>query len=116
MRKMIMVCLLIVPSYAMAQDVAANKAAVKAAPKVEDPKPKPVILDEVKRLRMTVANQALELAKRNLKDAEDAVAAFWREIGINPAELSTKWEASNGQNGDIILLPRKEIVEKPKTQ
>lgn len=107
----------------MAQDVAANKAAVKPAPKAEE-KARPVILDKSKLQEMRLNQLELENAQYKLKEAQavvqkanDAIADFWKAVGINPAELQTKWEASNGQNGDIILTPKaeKKIEEKPKS-
>ena len=107
-------------SMAFRQDVAANKPALPK-PKAEE-KAKPIILDEAKRKDLRLAALELDNARFRLKEAQDnvtkaesAVADFWRSVGIaNPAELQTKWEASNGQNGDIILTPKKEMAEKPK--
>lgn len=124
MRKLLFVSLfLLLPTAAMAQDVAANKTAVKSAPKAEE-KAKPVILDKSKLQEMRLNALELENAQYKLKEAQavvqkaqDSIADFWKSVGINPAELQTKWEASNGQNGDIVLTPKadKKIEEKPKT-
>lgn len=94
-------------------------------PKAEE-KAKPIILDQAKLKELQIANLLLENAQLKLKAAQDAVqlaqgdvtkagdgvAAFWKAIGINPAELSTKWQASNGVNGDIILTKKEEEAKK----
>lgn len=121
-RVFLFVCLLL-PSYAMAQDLAANKPA--APPKAEE-KAKPVILKkdgELKELRLATLElenlqlraQAMkaefEKLQEQVKKADDGVTAFWAKLGINRTELPTKWEATDGQNGDIILK-RKEDAPK----
>ena len=121
-RIFLFVCLLL-PSYAMAQDLAANKPT--APPKAEE-KAKPVILKkdgELKELRLaTLELENLQLRaqamkaeldkmQEQVKKADDGVTAFWAKLGINRVELPTKWEAIDGQNGDIILK-RKEDAPK----
>ena len=147
MKKLILICLLALPSYAMAQGVVSEKIltdnVVKADPprsaypntkiderlkKVEE-KAKPVIIPNSKRQEWTIISLQLENAKlkaeaavpaeikKAVKDADEALAAFWKGVGINPAEIQTRWDVSDGQNGDIILTPKteKKIEEKPKT-
>lgn len=124
MKKLILICLLVLPSYAMAQNVAANKAAVNPAPKIEE-KAKPVVIPNTKRQEWAIISLQLENAKlkaeaavpaeikKAVKDANDALDAFWKGIGVNPAELTTKWDVSDGQNGDIILTPKVEKKVEP---
>jgi hypothetical protein len=128
MIRLFFVLCLILPSYAMAQDVAANKP---AKPAVKEEKPKPVILEQAKlqELRLvTLEQENLQLKLQQLqaqaerlqadaKKADEAITAFWKTVGINRAELATKWEASNGVNGAIILTPKADAKEeKPKAQ
>ena len=61
---------------------------------------------------LKAAQDAVQLAQGDVTKAGDGVAAFWKAIGINPAELSTKWQASNGVNGDIILTKKEEEAKK----
>ena len=111
--------MLILPSYAMAQTPQNTaKDAPKATPKVEE-RAKPVIISNAKKQELVIASLQLENAKLRLKEfqaevakAEDNVAAFWKSIGIDPTKLATDWQASDGQNGDIILT-RKEPEKKP---
>lgn len=119
MKRILFVLCLILPSYAMAQDVAANKP---VKPVVKEEKPKPVILDTAKLLELrlvTLEQENLQLKQQlqaiqserlqaDAKKADEAITAFWRTVGINRAELATKWEASNGVNGAIILTPKEE--------
>lgn len=124
-RVFLFVCLLL-PSYAMAQDLAANKPA--APPKAEE-KAKPVILKkdgELKELRLATLElenlqlraQAMkaefEKLQEQVKKADDGVTAFWAKLGINRAELPTKWEATDGQNGDIILKRKEDAPKAPE--
>lgn len=116
MRKLILICLLILPSYAAAQDVAASRQAATS----KGDKPKPVILDQAKlqELRLvTLEQENLQLKLQQLqaqveklqadaRKADDAITAFWKTVGVNRADLATKWEASNGVNGAIILTPK----------
>lgn len=129
MRKLIIVLFLLLPSYAMAQSAAAASigASGKEVLKVEE-NTKPVIIPNAKRQEWAIISLQLENAKlkaeaavpaeikKAVKDANDALDAFWKGIGVNPAELATKWDISDGQNGDIILTPKaeKKIEEKPK--
>ena len=128
MKRFLIVLCLLLPSYATAQDVAANKP---VKPVVKEEKPKPVILDQAKlqELRLvTLEQENLQLKLQQLqaqaerlqadaKKADEAITAFWRTVGINRAELATKWEASNGVNGAIILTPKADAKEeKPKAQ
>ena len=120
MKKLVIVLFLLLPLPAVAQDVAANNA--KPAPKVEE-KAKPVIIPNSKRQEWAIISLQLENAKlkaeaavppeikKAVKDANDALDAFWKGVGVNPAEITTKWDISDGQNGDIILTPKK--VETP---
>lgn len=96
------------------------KDAPKTAPKVEE-KAKPVIITNAKKQELIIASLQLENAKLKLKEfqaevtkAEDNVAAFWKSVGIDPTKLATEWQASDGQNGDIILT-KKEPEKKPDT-
>ena len=124
-RIFLFVCLLL-PSYAMAQDLAANKPT--APPKAEE-KAKPVILKkdgELKELRLATLElenlqlraQALkaelEKMQEQVKKADDGVTAFWAKLGINRVELPTKWEAIDGQNGDIILKRKEDAPKAPE--
>lgn len=124
-RIFLFVCLLL-PSYAMAQDLAANKPA--APPKAEE-KAKPVILKkdgELKELRLATLElenlqlraQAMkaefEKLQEQVKKADDGVTAFWAKLGINRVELPTKWEAIDGQNGDIILKRKEDAPKAPE--
>ena len=121
MKRILFVLCLLLPSYAMAQDVAASTP-VKSVSNEE--KPKPVILDTAKlqELRLaTLERENLQLKLQQLqadaKKADEAITAFWKTVGINRAELETKWEASNGVNGAIILTPKADAKEeKPKAQ
>ncbi len=120
MKRIFLLVCLILPSYAMAQDVAANKPAPK--PVVKEEKVKPVILDTAKlqELRLVTLEQenlALKLERlraeaeklqADAKKADDNITAFWQKLGIKREELATKWEASNGQDGAIILKPKEE--------
>ena len=129
-RIFLLVCLML-PIYAFAQDApkpAASPEPVSPAAPVgeKSAKPKPVILEKEKLTELTLLRLQLENAqlkadaaipadlKANIKAAGDAIAEFWKAVGINPAELSTKWQASNGVNGAIILKPVE--VEQPKTE
>jgi len=124
-RIFLFVCLLL-PSYAMAQDLAANKPT--APPKAEE-KAKPVILKkdgELKELRLaTLELENLQLRaqamkaeldkmQEQVKKADDGVTAFWAKLGINRVELPTKWEAIDGQNGDIILKRKEDAPKAPE--
>ena len=124
-RIFLFVCLLL-PSYAMAQDLAANKPT--APPKAEE-KAKPVILKkdgELKELRLATLElenlqlraQALkaelEKMQEQVKKADDGVTAFWAKLGINRVELPTTWEAIDGQNGDIILKRKEDAPKAPE--
>lgn len=121
MRKILFVLMMILPVCAVAQDVAASKAAV-APPKAEE-KAKPVILKKDGELReLRLANlelknlelrykelqAAMEKMQAEIKKADDSIADFWAKLGVNRAELQTKWEASAGQNGDVILTRKVE--------
>jgi hypothetical protein len=87
---------------------------------------KPVIIPNAKKQELAIISLQLENAKLKaeaaipaemreaVRKADDAVVAFWKSIGVNPTEIATKWTVSDGQNGDIILTPKK-IEEKPKT-
>ncbi len=128
MRKILFVLVLILPSYAMAQDRnqlrLENAPHNTTAPKVEE-KAKPVILKkdgELRELRLVTLElenlqlrykelqSALEKMQAEVKKADDSVTDFWAKLGVNRTELSTKWKVSNGQNGDIILTRE---AEKP---
>jgi hypothetical protein len=138
MRKLLFVAvLLLLPSYAMAQGVTIggdgptvpSKLALKnvssTAPKPEE-NTKPVIIPNAKRQEWAIISLRLENAKlkaeaaipaemkKAVQDANNDLAAFWKGIGIDPADIPAKWTPSDGQNGDIILTPKK-IEEKPKT-
>ncbi len=120
MKRIFLLICLILPTYALAQDVAANKPAPKPITKEE--KAKPVILDAAKlqELRLVTLEQenlALKLERlraeaeklqTDAKKADDAITAFWQRLGIKREELATKWEASNGVDGAIILKPKEE--------
>lgn len=119
-RIFLLVCLMFL-THAFAQDVATNKPAPKSAP-VKEEKPKPVILDRAKlqELRLVTLEQenlALKLQQlqaqaeklqADAKKADEAIALFWQRLGIKREELATKWEASNGVDGAIILKPKEE--------
>jgi hypothetical protein len=87
---------------------------------------KPVIIPNAKRQEWAIISLRLENAKlkaeaaipaemkKAVQDANNDLAAFWKGIGIDPADIPAKWTPSDGQNGDIILTPKK-IEEKPKT-
>ena len=126
MKRIFMFVCLLLPSYAMAQDLAANKPT--APPKAEE-KAKPVILKkdgELKELRLATLElenlqlraQALkaelEKMQEQVKKADDGVTAFWAKLGINRTELPTKWEAIDGQNGDIILKRKEDAPKAPE--
>lgn len=88
------------------------KDAPSIVPKVEE-KTKPVIITNAKKQELIIASLQLENAKLKLKEfqaevvkAEDNVAAFWKSVGVDPTKLATEWQASDGQNGDIILTKR----------
>jgi hypothetical protein len=133
MRKLILVCLLVLPSYAMAQDVAANKPVPKVESKAEE-KAKPVIVSAAKmnevfglqkdvqiavltienaQAKIRELNAIIEKAKADGQKSDAAVTEFWLKLGIKRTELETVWAAANGQNGDIIFT-KKEAAEKPK--
>jgi hypothetical protein len=131
MKRIFLLVCLILPVHAFAQDApkpaASPEPVSPAAPVVEkSAKPKPVILEKEKLTELTLLRLQMENAqlkadaaipadlKANIKAAGDAIAEFWKTVGINPAELSTKWQASNGVNGAIILKPVE--VEQPKTE
>lgn len=109
-------------SYQAEQEAKAVKTAVSPSPKVEE-KAKPVIIPNSKRQEWAIISLQLENAKlraeaavpaeikKAVKDANDALDAFWKGVGVNPAELTAKWDISDGQNGDIILTPKK--IEPP---
>jgi len=124
------VLFLIVPSYAMAQSASAPSSIVVpngslTTPKAEE-NTKPIIIPNTKKQEWAILSLQLENAKlkaeaavpaevkKAIKDANDGLDAFWKSIGINPTEIPTKWNVSDGQNGDIILTPKK-IEEKAKT-
>lgn len=126
MRKILFVLILLLPATAWAQDLAANKSA--APPKTEE-KAKPVILKkdgELKELRLATLElenlqlraQAMkaefEKLQEQVKKADDDVTAFWAKLGINRVELPTKWEAVDGQNGDIILKRKEDAPKAPE--
>ena len=113
---------LVLTTVGLAQDrfnsVEGAKGTTSIATKVEE-KAKPVIISNAKKQELVIASLQLENAKLRLKEfqaevtkAEDNVAAFWKSIGIDPTKLATDWQASDGQNGDIILT-RKEPEKKP---
>lgn len=121
---LMLVLLFTIPALLQAQDVAKNTPP-KAPAKIEEAKPKPIILDKVKLLELSNLRLALENAQlkaqaaipaelaKGMKDAGDAVGKFWQSVGINPDELSTKWTATNGVDGAIILTPvepKKEVA------
>jgi hypothetical protein len=120
MKRIFLLICLILPTYAAAQDVAANKPAPKPAAKEE--KAKPVILDagKLQELRLvTLERENLTLKLEQLraqaeklqadaKKADDNVTAFWAKLGIKREDLDTKWQAANGVDGAIILTPKVE--------
>ncbi len=142
MRKVFLISLfLLLPSYAMAQVSKTTPQAPTGQPgtwgayvdtrlddrfKIAEEKAKPVIITEAKKQVLIIASLQLENAKlklaesqANVTKAEQNVADFWKSVGINPAELTAKWDISDGQNGDIILTPKKEpektVEPKPKS-
>lgn len=127
MKRIFLIVCLILPTYALAQDVKTLENLKESAPvKVINPKPeekaKPVILDAAKlqELRLVTLEQenlALKLERLraeaeklqgDAKKADDNITAFWQKLGIKREELATKWEASNGVDGAIILKPKEE--------
>lgn len=106
------------------QNTAKNSSPSAVIAEEKPAKTKSVILDKLKLqelniLRLTLENAQLKAEaaiptelKADVKKANDAIAEFWKAAGINPAELSTKWSANNGQNGDIILTRNEEPVLK----
>lgn len=128
MRKLLFVAVfLLLPSYAMAQSASSASigASGKEVLKVEE-NTKPVIIPNAKRQEWAIISLRLENAKlkaeaaipaemkKAVQDANNDLTAFWKGIGIDPADIPAKWTPSDGQNGDIILTPKK-IEEKPKT-
>ena len=121
MKRIFLLLCLILPTYAFAQDAKLqNTPADKPVSAPE--KAKPVILDAAKlqELRLVTLEQenlALKLERLraeaeklqgDAKKADDAITAFWAKLGIKREELATKWEASNGVDGAIILKPKEE--------
>lgn len=106
----------------------------KPAPKAEEKSkaPAPIILDKTKLLELTNLRLALENAqlkataaipvelKKAIEDSSTALGKFWQAVGVNPEELATKWKASDGLDGAIILTPvvpdKKEVAPAPKPQ
>lgn len=92
------------------------------APVIEEKKPKPVILEKPSLLELSNLELRLENARlkaeaaipQAVKDEMKAVGTeldkFWADRGIKREELATKWKASNGQQGAVILQP---VSEKP---
>lgn len=122
MKRIFLLVCLILPVHAFAQD--APKPADKPVNAPE--KAKPVILDvaklqELRLVTLEQENLALKLERLraeaeklqgDAKKADDNITAFWQKLGINRAELATKWEASNGLAGAIVLKPKAEEVKK----
>lgn len=128
MRKLLFVCLLLLPIPALAQEPAALKST--PTPEVKTERVRPVILDKERLKDLRMLSLALENAqlkadraipaelKAEIKNANDALNDYWKSLGINPDDLGTKWQRSAGQNGDIILtpvLPEKKVDTPPKT-
>lgn len=122
------------PHIVSALDGKSAKIANSTAPKPEE-KAKPVIIPAAKMQELAALRKDLQLALLNIENAQLKIkelnaiietakgdgqkakaleAEFWRKLGINPEELPTKWEPSDGQNGDIILKRKEEPAEKPK--
>ncbi len=144
MKRLFLILLLMIPVGAMAQSLAsvdalnlsdvnwqdvAKNSPPKSSAKVEESKPKPIILDKVKLLELSNLRLVLENAQlkvqaaipadltKAMKDAGDAVAKFWQTVGINPEELATKWQATNGVDGAVILTPvepKKDVAPETK--
>lgn len=121
MKRIFLLICLALPTYALAQDVKLQNAPADKPVTVPE-KAKPVILDTAKlqELRLVTLEQenlALKLERlraeaeklqADAKKADDNITAFWQKLGIKREELATKWEASNGQDGAIILKPKEE--------
>lgn len=121
MKRIFLLICLILPTYAFAQDAKLQNTP-DGKPVTAPEKPKPVILDAAKlqELRLVTLEQenlALKLERlraeaeklqADAKKADDAITAFWQRLGIKREELATKWEASNGVDGAIILKPKEE--------
>jgi len=121
MKRIFLLLCLILPTYAFAQDAKLQNTP-DAKPVSAPEKAKPVILDSAKlqELRLVTLEQenlALKLERlraeaeklqSDAKKADDNITAFWAKLGIKREELATKWEASNGVDGAIILKPKEE--------
>lgn len=124
-RIFLLVCLML-PVHAFAQDAKPLQATPADKPVNAPEKAKPVILDvaklqELRLVTLEQENLALKLERLraeaeklqgDAKKADDNITAFWQKLGINRAELATKWEASNGLDGAIVLKPKAEEVKK----
>jgi len=121
MKQIFLLLCLILPIHAFAQDAKLQNTPADK-PVTAPEKAKPVILDAAKlqELRLVTLEQenlALKLERlraeaeklqTDAKKADDAITAFWQRLGIKREELATKWEASNGVDGAIILKPKEE--------
>lgn len=121
MKRIFLLICLILPTYALAQDVKLQNTPADK-PVTAPEKAKPVILDAAKlqELRLVTLEQEnltlklqqlqaqAEKLQTDAKKADDAITAFWQRLGIKREELATKWEASNGVDGAIILKPKEE--------
>lgn len=121
MKRIFLLLCLILPTYALAQDVKLQSTAADK-PVTAPEKAKPVILDAAKLQELRLAtleqeNLTLKLERLraeaeklqgDAKNADDNITAFWAKLGIKREELATKWEASKGVDGAIILKPKEE--------
>lgn len=117
-----------------AQEVAKNAPAATPTPalgfsetsKIDEKKPKPVILEkpsllELSNLELRLENARLkaeaaipQAVKDEMKKIGEELDRFWADRGIKRDELRTKWQGSEGVNGAVILTPVEEKkVETP---
>lgn len=121
MKRIFLLICLILPIHAFAQDAKLQNTPANK-PVTAPEKAKPVILDvtklqELRLVTLEQENLALKLERlraeaeklqTDAKKADDAITAFWAKLGIKREELATKWEASNGLDGAIVLKPKEE--------
>lgn len=122
MKRIFLLICLMFSTHAFAQDAKPLQAKPADKPVSAPEKAKPVILDAAKlqELRLVTLEQenlALKLERlraeaeklqSDAKKADDNITAFWAKLGIKREELATKWEASNGLDGAIVLKPKEE--------
>lgn len=87
MKNLILICLLILPSYVMAQDVAANKA--KPEVKAEDKKvPETFSIPDARKDKVKLLQQDVELAALRMKEIE----RLYKEQEAFQKSAMDKWQ------------------------